>query len=88
MFMPITLALPVRPCGPRPTSLRPFSSSLSICAALGLGWHESTGRRMAFLDSRAAVSAEVETPTPTSIGGQALTPRELMRSNTNSATPS
>ena len=88
MFTPITLALPVRPCGPRPSSLRPSVSSSSMSAALSLLWREFTGRKMAFLDRRAAVSAEVDTPTPTSSGGQALTPREVITSNTNSATPS
>ena len=88
MLTPITLLLPVRPCGPRPSSFRPSVSSCSISAALSLGCRESTGRRMAFFDSRAAVSAEVDTPTPTNSGGQALTPREVMTSNTNSATPS
>src|SRR5574343_150868 len=88
MFTPITLALPVRPCGPMPTSLRPCSSSCSISAARGLLLLESTGRRMASLDRRAAVSTDVDTPTPTSSGGQALTPRSVITSITNSATPS
>jgi hypothetical protein len=43
---------------------------------------------MASLDRRAAVSTEVDTPTPTSSGGQALTPRSVITSITNSATPS
>ena len=46
------------------------------------------GRISAFLDSRAAVSTAVDTPTPTSSGGQALTPREVITSNTKSVTPS
>src|SRR5574343_1180830 len=88
MFTPITLLLPVRPCGPRPSSLRPSVSNSSIIAALSLLWRVLTGRRIAFLDRRAAVSAEVETPTPTSSGGQGFTPREVITANTNSATPS
>ncbi|MNV74694.1 hypothetical protein D3C71_1679380 [compost metagenome] len=88
MFTPITLLLPVRPCGPMPISLRPSSSSFSIIAALSFGWLESTSRRIARLDRRAAVSTEVDTPTPTSSGGQALMPREVITSNTNSVTPS
>ena len=88
MLTPITLALPVRPCGPRPSSFRPSLSRPSIRAAFSFGLLDVTGRKMAFLDSRAAVSAEVDTPTPTSSGGQALTPREVITSKTNSATPS
>ncbi|MNT69143.1 hypothetical protein D3C72_2074380 [compost metagenome] len=88
MFTPITLLLPVKPWGPMPISFRPSSSSFSIIAALSLGWLESTSRRMAFFERRAAVSTEVDTPTPTSKGGQALTPREVMTSKTNSVTPS
>jgi hypothetical protein len=44
------------------------------------GIHRTQNR---FFDNRAAVSTEVETPTPTSSGGQALTPYEVITSNTN-----
>ena len=84
----MTLALPVRPWGPMPSSLSPSSSSVSILAASASGWCEPTGRIRAFLDRRAAVSTAVDTPTPTRSGGQALTPREQMTSKTKSATPS
>ena len=57
-------------------------------AAFSFGWLDVTGRKIAFLDKRAAVSAEVDTPTPTNNGGHAFTPREVITSNTNSATPS
>ena len=36
------------------------------------------------MERRAAVSAEVDTPTPTNNGGHAFTPREVITSNTNS----
>ena len=66
--------LPPMPWGPRPIVLMPSSSSFSILAARSFSLWEPMSRIRVFLDSRAAVSTEVATPTPTSRGGQAFRP--------------
>ena len=66
--------LPPMPWGSRPIVLMPSSSSFSILAARSFSLWEPMSRIRVFLDSRAAVSTEVATPTPTSRGGQAFRP--------------